>query len=321
MKIFQNLHLKFIIVLAVLLSVLTLLSFFDVSLSHYTPYEHVRDASGQWYKYAPISLKNPMGTDATAYDIFSQIYYGLRTNIVFSWLAGISFVIVGIFFGVRLGFYTSGNNDFNKFLEKNNKKNIRMKIQNILRSFSYNNNNNNNNFIRIFINLFNTFPVLLAVLLLRLFLDGFIRSSNVKLSLSMIFFGIISSPRLANMIIGKIQRLRNEEFIQAAIVMGIPNKIIIFKHIIWYECRFIILYQLAYIMGQATILEVTLKFFGYGANMPWVSWGLILNNMYKFSSPHIYLLFPIIFITLVIYLWMGLAEEFKKAGEKREVSH
>jgi peptide/nickel transport system permease protein len=161
---------------------------------------------------------------------------------------------------------------------------------------------------------------LLAVLLLRVILDEFINSSSVKLGLSMVFFGFISSPRLANMIIGKIKRLRAEEFIQSAIVLGLSGKKIIFKHILWYECRYIILFQLAYIMGQATILEVTLTYFRYGANPPWYSWGLMLDNMVKFSERSLYLLFPVIFITVVIYFWMGLAEELKKAGEEREVS-
>lgn len=310
-------HRLILVFMAIIIFSLGILSILNITFPSNEPNDRVRLEDGSYYRYAPLSLALPMGTDNGGYDIFSRIYYGLRTNLVFSLLAGITFLFFGTYFGVGLGFYINSNNDFKRFLRGNGTSRS-FKFTSILRILNY--NTAGNRFLAAFINVSNSFPILLAVLLLRVILDGFIRSSNIKLAISMIFFGFISSPRLANMIIGKIKRLRAEEFIHSAIVLGLSNKTIIFKHILWYECRFIILYQVAYIMGQATILEVTLKYFGYGANNPWISWGLILDNMYKFSSLHIYLLFPIIFITMVIYFWMGLAEELKMAGEKREVT-
>ena len=118
------------------------------------------------------------------------------------------------------------------------------------------------------------------------------------------------------MIIGKIKGLRAEDFILSAISLGLSNRKIIWKHILWYECRYLILYQFAYMLGQASILEVTLTFFNFGAQFPWISWGFILNNVYK-APLHFYIVFPIFFITMTINMYMKTAEVLKDIAEIR----
>ena len=284
------------------------------------PLEYLTDdRTGFKLTNAPISWQLPFGTDGKGYDIFSQLYYGLKTNIVFSLIASIVYLFFGIIVGIRLGYYQAGSGDFQRFISSGKKGNVkRFSFESFKRYWVYNQQK------RFGINLLkvlNSFPILLIIIFLSVILQNntYIDNKNIQLAITMCAFGIISSPKLTNMIINKIQGLRNEEFIQASIVLGIPNKTIVMKHILWLECRWVILYQFAYMMGQASILEITLKYFNYSVFPPWVSWGTIIINAFSAKfSPN--MIIPILLITLTIYFYMGLAQEFKEKGEEINMS-
>ncbi len=284
--------------------------------------------TGEILRYAPLSKLHLFGTDYYGYDLFSQIFAGLKTNFTFSLITTVVFVFFGTFFGVVLGYYQKNIFEFNKFIQLKNDNKIPIKsingvwnslnlvLKNTLRNFAY--NNYQQGIINRIIYFLNSFPLLLLILLTTIFLDGIISSTNIKLAIEMALFGLFSSPRLSAMIIGRIKALRSEEFIQAAVALGLPDKKIIWKHILFKECRYIILFQAMYMMGQATIIEITLTYFNYGANYPWISWGKVLTDM-KGTPPHVYILFPVLCITLTIYMYMRFAVDIKEIEEKRKM--
>lgn len=279
----------------------------------------VDDMTGFKLVNAPISWQLPFGTDGKGYDIFSQIYYGLKTNIIFSLIASLIYVLSGILLGIRLGYYRSDSSDFDRFITSGEQQKVkRFSLESIKRYLVY--KRKEEKLGLDLLKVLNSFPILLIIIFISVVLQNnhFIDNKNVQLAITMCIFGIISSPKLTNMIINKIQGLRNEEFIQASIVLGIPNKIIVLKHILWLECRWVILYQFAYMMGQASILEITLKYFKYSVFPPWVSWGTIIINAFS-ATFSLNMLIPIAIITLTIYFYMGLAQEFKKLGEKIDI--
>jgi len=314
-------HRLFLFLVFAILACFSFLSIIGVDLPGNPPDEYLtNEVTGRKLRYAPISWDLPFGTDYHGYDVFSQFYYGLKTNIVFSLIAAISFTILGTFLGVRLGYYKKDHKDFDKYLKQSQEKHVRMlSFATIKRLFIY--QRERMILPAYFMKAFNSFPILLMVLLVAVVLQNnpWITSKNIQLGITMVVFGLISSPKLTNMILSKIQSLRAEEFIQSAIVLGIPDRVIIFKHILWLECRYLILYQFAYLMGQASILEITLKYFQYGVYPPWISWGTTLTNAFT-GQMHLYMIIPIIFITTTIYFYMGVAEELKRFGERREIA-
>ncbi len=319
-----NYHRLFLAIIFLFLFTFGFLSIIGVKLPSYDPDDYLIDeVTGFKLKGASPSWELPFGTDVKGYDIFSQFYYGLKTNIIFSLIAAIVFTVFGIFLGIRLGYYKKSSHDFERFLEQDSGENIKMISISTLRRFLIYRRGKYALRSSHLIKSFNSIPILLLVIFFAVILQNlqnfsWFKSMNIRLGLVMILFGLVSAPKLANMIIGKIKSLRAEEFIQSSIVLGIPDRLIIFKHILWLECRYIILYQFAYMMGQAAILEITLKYFNYGVALPWISWGTTLVNAFK-GHLHLNLMFPILFITLTIYFYMGVAQEFKKYGEMREI--
>lgn len=312
-------HQIFLLVISIFLIIFGLTSIIGIELPNNSPTYYLTDPiTGFKLINAPVSMELPFGTDAMGYDIFSQFYYGLKTNILFSLIASVTFILFGSFLGIRIGYYKHDDKDFERYIEQSSTKPGRiLSMAAIRRYFVY--QGKRFKLPDYLLKALNSLPILLLILILAILFQNsrIIDSKNIQMGIIMMIFGLISAPKLTNMIVGKIKGLRTEEFIQASIVLGIPDKVIIFKHILWLECRYILLYQFAYLMGQASILEITLKYFNYGVFPPWISWGTIIKNI--FNGPlHLNMILPILFVTLTIYFYMGVAEEMKKYGEGKE---
>lgn len=316
----NSMHRLLLLIISLFLLVLGIPAILGLHIPAHDPLKYlVDDMTGYKLVNAPISWQLPFGTDGKGYDIFSQLYYGLRTNIVFSLIASLIYIFFGIVIGIRLGYYRGNSNDFNRFIMGGEQEQVnRFSLESFKRYWVY--KQKDEKFGLDLLKVLNSFPILLIIIFICVILqnNNYIENKNVQLAITMCIFGMISSPKLTNMIINKIQGLRNEEFIQASIVLGIPNKTIVLKHILWLECRWVILYQFAYMMGQASIIEITLKYFQYSVFPPWVSWGTIIIN--AFSATFSWnMTIPIAIITLTLYFYMGLAQEFKKLGEKIDI--
>lgn len=115
----------------------------------------------------------------------------------------------------------------------------------------------------------NSFPKLIVLLL-------FIGLFGNHIKMIMVLFGIISSPKLAELIKGKIISLKKEAFIDSSIALGISHSRIIFKHILWHNCREIIVGQLFYIYAAAVLVEASLSYVQLGFSQNAASWGWML---------------------------------------------
>ena len=166
----------------------------------------------------------------------------MKTNIVFSFIAAFSFTLLGTFLGIRLGYYKKDTKDFERYIRQKNKEHVKMLSLSTFRRFLIY-QPGQLTLPDYLMKAFNSFPILLMVILVAVVLqtNHLFKSKNVQLGITMMIFGMISSPKLTNMIVSKIKSLRAEEFIQSAIVLGIPHHVIILKHIIWLECRYLIL--------------------------------------------------------------------------------
>jgi ABC-type dipeptide/oligopeptide/nickel transport system permease subunit len=77
----------------------------------------------------------------------------------------------------------------------------------------------------------------------------------------------------AGLIAGKIAFLRQKSFIEAAHALGLPARAVILKHILWLNCRALLVIQATLGMAEAILVETSLSYLGFGVQEPTPSWG------------------------------------------------
>ena len=224
--------------------------------------------------YDPPSTSHWLGTDELGRDVLNRLAHGALLSLQTGIICLFSFLISGIGFGVAAGYFESRWRGL----------------------------------ILYFFNLVNTFPLLLLLLLSVIIIDGLIDDAQVRIYLLMLLLGLFSSPKLAELIRGRIASLKEMAFVQAAVSLGLSPAQIIGKHILWYECRPLILVQSAHMMGQAILIETTLTFLECGLEYPLVSWGLMLRKMQSvIFTGQIQVVFVLGIIALTVFFFQYLA--------------
>ena len=125
------------------------------------------------------------------------------------------------------------------------------------------------------------FPyILLAIILMTVLGDGIF---NVILAI-----GIGNVPSFARVIRGEVHIIKNEEYCNAARVIGVSNARMLFTHILPNTISPLIVYATLGIAG-AIISEAALSFLGLGISEPTASWGSILETGKNWlnTSPYI----------------------------------
>lgn len=120
-------------------------------------------------------------------------------------------------------------------------------------------------------NLLNSFPRLVLILLL-------VAAFKPDIYLVMTVVGITNVPTVASLIKSKIQFLKQKNFIEAATALGLRNAAIIFKHILWHNCRSVLIIQATLGMAEAILVETSLSYLGFGVQEPTPSWGNMVQS-------------------------------------------
>jgi peptide/nickel transport system permease protein len=125
--------------------------------------------------------------------------------------------------------------------------------------------------ITYFTNLVDSFPRLVLILLV-------IAAFKPDIYVIMIVVGITNIPVVASLIKGKIQFLKQKNFIEADMALGLPTRTIIVKHILWHNCRSLLIIQATLGMGEAILMETSLSYLGFGVQEPTPSWGNMVQS-------------------------------------------
>jgi peptide/nickel transport system permease protein len=125
--------------------------------------------------------------------------------------------------------------------------------------------------ITYFTNLVDSFPRLVLILLI-------IAAFKPDIYVIMIVVGITKVPVVASHIKGKIQFLKQKNFIEADTALGLPTRTIILKHILWHNCRSLLIIQATLGMGEAILMETSLSYLGFGVQEPTPSWGNMVQS-------------------------------------------
>jgi peptide/nickel transport system permease protein len=155
--------------------------------------------------------------------------------------------------------------------------------------------------ITYFTNLIDSFPRLVLILLV-------VAAFKPDIYYIMMVMGITGIPAVATAIANKIRFLAQKNFIEAAIALGLRTRVIIFKHILWYNCRALLIIQATLGMGEAILLETSLSYLGFGVQEPAPSWGnmvqsganyFLQGNFWPSTAPALAILFTILGFNLL----------------------
>jgi peptide/nickel transport system permease protein len=125
--------------------------------------------------------------------------------------------------------------------------------------------------VAYFTNLVDSFPRLVLILLV-------IAAFKPDIYYIMLVVGLTNVPVVASLIKGKILFLKQKNFIEADIALGVPTRIIILKHILWHHCRSLLIIQATLGMAEAILMETSLSYLGFGVQEPTPSWGNMVQS-------------------------------------------
>jgi ABC-type dipeptide/oligopeptide/nickel transport system permease subunit len=125
--------------------------------------------------------------------------------------------------------------------------------------------------ITYFTNLVDSFPRLVLILLV-------IAAFKPDIYYIMLVVGFTNLPVVTSLIKGKIQFLKQKNFIEADVALGVPKSTIILKHILWHNCRSLLIIQATLGMAEAILMETSLSYLGFGVQEPTPSWGNMVQS-------------------------------------------
>jgi peptide/nickel transport system permease protein len=197
------------------------------------------------YSYRDVSMQSTglapgwehwLGTDRQGRDVMTRILYGTRISLTIGIVAMTIATFIGTLIG-SLGGYFGGWVDMI-----------------VLRM------------IEVFI----AFPALYLILTI----SGFIEEPSVFYVMAII--GVVYWTGIARLVRGEFLRLRNEDFVEAAKALGLPERRVIFRHVLP-NALGPVLVSVTFGIAGAVLFEATISFLGVGdPTAP--SWGQILKG-------------------------------------------
>ncbi len=226
----------------------------------------------------PPSPHHIMGTDDNGRDEFIRLLYGGRISLLVGFAVTLFSGLLGIFVGLWAG-YKRG------FLD-----NLLMRINEIMMTIP-------------------ELPLLIVAAKMR-----FIPNSVVKLIVIMSAFGWVGIARLIR---GETLSVREEEYIEASKAIGVPDRTIVWKHLLPNTMAVSIVWATLRI-GRVIIAEATLSFFGLGVQPPTPSWGNMLLGAQTYIWTSQWLVWwPGLSILLVTLLFNFLGDGLRDAMDPK----
>jgi oligopeptide transport system permease protein len=113
--------------------------------------------------------------------------------------------------------------------------------------------------------------------------------------------GAVEWLNMARIVRGQIMSLKNQEFIEAAISLGLSQRRILFRHLIPNVLGPIIIYA-TLTVPNVMLLEAVLSFLGLGVPPPMSSWGVLISEGAKAMETYPWLLWiPAAFFSLTLF--------------------
>ena len=162
-----------------------------------------------------------------------------------------------------------------------------------------------------FLEILSSFPFMFFVILL-------VTLFGQNIFLIFIAIGAIAWLGLARIVRGQTLSLKNKEFVEAAIVCGVPRRQIILKHIIPNVLGLVAVYASLEVPGLI-LFESFLSFLGLGTQEPMSSWGALLSDgaAQMEVSPWL-LIFPAFFLCLTLFCFNFIGDGLRDALDPKD---
>lgn len=232
--------------------------------------EFVRDAHGDIVRNLTPAWYYPLGTDVNGYDNLLRLSVGLSRTLYMGLYTVVAFLLTGIPIGIALGFRPAKSIISLKILKKSLRK-PRIIALRLLQEIAYIANQT-----------FQAIPLILVLIATVIIVQRTVSNPEIRIYIDMVVLGVFASPKLAVTLEERIMRLKRQEFILAAKAGGLSQGSIIFKHILWGQCRGNIILNSLNTLLMAAMMEILLTYFHFGANEVTLG-NLIKQNIYYLS--------------------------------------
>jgi peptide/nickel transport system permease protein len=211
------------------------------------------------------SLSFPLGSDQLGRDMAAGLAYGARTALLIGMVSTGAAMSIGVVIGAFSGYYAG------RFVES-----VLMRM----------------------VELFQTMPQFILVLVI-------IALFSPSLVMTIVAVAAVSWPPVARLVRAEVMSLRERDFVQAAIGIGMRASVIVFAEILP-NCLAPIIVTSSIMVASAILTEAGLSFLGLGdPNL--VTWGSMIgqgrNNLrsawYLVAEPGIALLLTVLSLNLV----------------------
>lgn len=143
--------------------------------------------------------------------------------------------------------------------------------------------------------------------LILIFLAAVISRFNIYIIMCAV--GLVVLPSVLNNIRSTVKSFIESEFVESSKEIGFSNSIILWRDIIWNNCKPSLINNIAACMAFAVIIEVTLSYLQIGIQSPSISWGSLLyeGKSRLLAGEYWMVFFPstMIVLTLLAFFYTG----------------
>jgi oligopeptide transport system permease protein len=233
-----------------------------------------------------------LGTDPLGRDLLSRILTGGRVSLAVGLTATLVSLVIGVAYGATSGFL-GGKADA-----------IMMRIVEILYALPF--------IILVIILIVVLEPVFKKPELAWL-VNLFGGEGQIKLVVLFMVIGAIEWLTMARVVRAQVMTLRQQDFVTAALALGVPKWKIILRHLVPNCLGPVIVYSTLTIPA-VMLLEAVLSFLGLGVQAPFASWGsLIQEGADNLETRPWMLVFPALFFSTTLFCFNFLGDGLRDA--------